>query len=115
MSLKSLASSGHYALSTKSLHRGVVNIVVLGAAARAAVLHRPDARAELVDHLLLHQVEAHGDDGHPQHQVHGAEDETHVRRVDLTAGHDVAKADGAQRDEAEVGAVQEVPVLVLGE
>lgn len=67
-----------------------------------------------MDHLLLHQVEAHGDDGHPQHQVHGAEDEIHVQllgRENLVAGHDVAEADGAQRDEAEVGAVQEAPVL----
>jgi len=101
-----------------SLDRGAVNVVVFGAAARETVADGFGTRAELVDHLLLHQVEAHGDDGHAQHQVHGAENETHVQplgRVDLIAGDNVSEANGAQRDEAEVGAVQKVPVFPLGE
>ncbi len=70
---------------------------------------------ELGSHLLLHQIEAHGHqrqaheqvDGHARQLVLGLV----VRVVDRVAGHEVAEADGAQSDEAEVDAVQDGPLL----
>lgn len=71
-----------------------------------------------MDHLLLHQVEAHGDESHAEHQVHGTEDETQLNF--LAADHslarnDVSEPNRAEAYEAEVRAVQEVPSLPFGE
>lgn len=87
------------------------------------------ARPDLHHHVLLHQVETHGDQGHAEHQVHGAQDEAQldalqragagngavVRAQDLAAGHEVTEPDGAQRYEAEVRPVEELPFFPLGE
>lgn len=77
----------------------------------------PDLFYGLGKNRYLHEIEAHGNQGHAQHEVHGAEDEAQLEpllcRVDLVAGNEVTETDGAQRDEAEVGAVQELPILVF--
>jgi len=72
----------------------------------------------------LHQVEAHGDQGHAEHQVHGTQNEAEldafngIRLVpvlgDVFAGHEVAEPDGAQRYETEVRRVEEFPFLPFG-
>ena len=52
-----------------------------------------------------------------EHQVHGAEDEGQIEAlgsVDFVTGHDVAETYGRQGDEAEIRAVQHVPVLPFG-
>ena len=82
------------------------------------VLERSHARPHLVNHFLLHQVEAHCYKRHAQHQVHGAEDETDVDF--LTLDHSfprnyVSKPNCAEADEAKVGTVQEVPTFPLRE
>ena len=82
------------------------------------VLERSHARPHLVNHFLLHQVEAHCYKCHAQHQVHGAEDETDVDF--LTLDHSfprnyVSKPNCAEADEAKVGTVQEVPTFPLRE
>jgi hypothetical protein len=81
-------------------------------------LERPHAGPHLVDHFLLHQVEAHGDKSHAQHQVHGAEDEAELYL--MTADHsfarnNVSKTNCTEAYEAEVRTVQEVPLLPFGE
>ena len=71
------------------------------------------ALAHFGDDFFLHQIEAHGDQGHADDEVHGTEDEGQFdagRAVDLVAGHQIAKARRAQTDEAKVRAVQVVPV-----
>ena len=71
-------------------------------------------RSELVARLLLNQIEAHRDERQPEEDVEGAEDELLLPRpaVEARARHVVAEADGRQRDEAEVGADQVVPVVL---
>lgn len=89
----------------------------------------------------MHQVEAHGDQGHAQHQVHGTQYEaqfddgsgagaitgtrtstsigactdTGAGASDAVARHEVAESNGAQRYEAEVGPVEKLPGLPFGE
>ena len=63
--------------------------------------------------LFLDEVEAHGDHGDADEEVEGAEDELLVAVQALLVGHEVAEADGGQRDEAEVAAVQQGPPLPL--
>lgn len=49
-----------------------------------------------------------------EHQIHGTEDERQIEafpRVDLVARDDIAETYGRQRDEAEVGTIQHVPVF----
>lgn len=47
----------------------------------------------------LHEIETHGDQGHAQHEIHGAEDEAQLEpllcRVDFVAGNEVTETDGA--------------------
>lgn len=83
------------------------------------------ARADLHHHVLLHQVKAHGDQGHAQHQVHGAQYEAELDALDgvrpgagpggVAARHEVAEPYGAQRYETEVRPVEELPVFPFGE
>lgn len=86
--------------------------------ARKTVAQRGSARSHLVHDLFLHQVEAHGDQRHAEHQVHRAEDERQVKDFVgadyLVAGHKVAEPDSAEADETEVGAVEEVPIFPKG-
>lgn len=97
------------------------------------------ARPDFHHNVLLHQVETHGDQSHAQHQVHGTQYEaqldngtgaaavtgtrtgtgagarTDARAGDAVARHEVAEPDGAQRYEAEVRPVKELPGLPFGE
>lgn len=68
----------------------------------------PDEPQQAHD-LLLHQAEAHGDQGHAGEDVRGARAQRHL--LGVLAGEQVAEADGAQGREAEVGALEEAPVL----
>lgn len=66
-------------------------------------------------HLLLDEVERHGDGGEAEHEVNDARDELDVALFEhLGAGHEIAEADRGQRDEAEVGAVQVRPLFPSG-
>ena len=69
--------------------------------------------AALGDDLVLHEGEAHGQDGHAEHDVDGAQEQLglSLRVLEVGAGHDVAEADGGERDEAEVGGLQPVPAF----
>jgi len=71
------------------------------------------APLELVLDFFLHQVEAHGDQRESEGQPQRTDDELLSAGPLLHAGarHDVAEADGGQRDEAEIGPRQVVPVL----
>jgi hypothetical protein len=78
----------------------------------------PHAAPHLVDHFLLHQVEAHGYERHAQHQIHGAEDEAELNLLALDhsfARNDVSEPNRAEADEAEIRTVQEVPAFPFGE
>ena len=71
---------------------------------------------ELDDDLLLHEVDHHGDDGEAHEEVDAGDDELGLAVLgavveDGVAGHKVAEADGGERDEAEVAAVQHAPAL----
>ena len=68
---------------------------------------------ELLLDLLLHQVEAHGEQRQSERQPDGAEDELLGAGplFQPGAGHDVAEPDRRQRDEAEVGPGQVVPLF----
>ena len=81
----------------------------------------PSERPHLLHNLLLHQVQAHGHQRHPQQDVHGADDQlgvglflvdivTHVKDV-VVAGDEIAEADGQEAGEAEVGTVQVTPTF----
>ena len=81
--------------------------------------------AHLCDDLLLHEVDAHGDDAHAQQDVHcpqhqlgvglGLRDRL-VKVVNVGFSRDkVPEPYGHQADEAEVGSVQVGPVLPVGE
>lgn len=83
------------------------------------------ARPDLHHHVLLHQVETHGDQRHAEHQVHGAQYEAELDAFygtgpgaagvgHVAAGHEVAEPDGAQRYETEIRAVEELPVFPFG-
>lgn len=89
----------------------------------------------------MHQVETHGNQGHAQHQVHGTQyeaqlddgtgagtvtgtrtgagieacTETGAGTGDAVSRHEVTKPDGAQRYEAKVRPVEELPGLPFGE
>jgi len=67
--------------------------------------------AELAPHLFLHEVEAHGQQCQTDEQVQGAQHHPALRgRLQAEAGHVVAEADRAERDEAEVEADEVVPL-----
>lgn len=77
-------------------------------------LEGPHAGSHLVDHFLLHEVEAHGYERHAEHQIHGAEDEAELDLLTLDNSftrNDVSKPNRAEADEAEVRTVQEVPAF----
>lgn len=61
----------------------------------------------------MHEVEAHGNERQAHEEIERASDELElglgVRVVDRVAGHVVAEADRAQRDEAEVDALEDGP------
>jgi len=68
--------------------------------------------AELVSRLLLHQVEAHGDERQTTHEVQAAHDVLlRAPRVEAGPGNVVAEADSRQSDKAEVGGDQRLPAL----
>ena len=76
------------------------------------------AAAYLGDDLFLHEIKAHGDEGHADDQVHGAEDEAQLdtgRTVERIARHQIAQTGRAQTDETEIGTVQKVPFFPLTE
>lgn len=93
------------------------------------------ARPDLHHHVLLHQVEAHGDQSHAQHQVHGTQYEAELHALDgtlphlaggavvlvlrriggLAARHEVTEPDGAQRYETEIRPVEKRPLFPFGE
>ena len=96
----------------------LLDVTVQPPLAREHELECSHAAPHLVYHLFLHQVEAHGNKRHAQHQVHGAEYETHVDF--LTPDHSfpwnyVSKPNRAEADEAKVRTVQEVPAFPLRE
>lgn len=82
------------------------------------------ARPDLHHHVLLHQIEAHGDQRHAQHQIHGTQYETQLdaldrtgtssRTGDVAAWHEITEPDGAQRYKTEVRPVEELPVFPFG-
>jgi hypothetical protein len=105
---------------TLSSDSGGIVLVVPSCPSLAAEheLEGPHAASHLVDHFLLHQVEAHGYERHAEHQVHGAEDEAEIDLLALDNSftwNDVSKPNRAEADEAEVGTVQEVPAFPFGE
>ena len=78
----------------------------------------------------MHETETHRDHGHPEDDVQRHEDELEVDEaaqelvlvhhlvllhLDGVSGDHVAEADGGERDEAEVEAVEEEPLLPLAE
>lgn len=75
------------------------------------------ARPRFMYDFLLHEIETHGDESHSQHQVDGREYETDLydfTLYDRITRDNVAEADGRERDETEVGAVEETPVFPSG-
>ena len=93
-----------------------VDVKVVNAADVIVLLH--DAQllsnpVELGRHLLLHEREAHGQDGHAEDRVDCADDEAQVdeRVTEVASRGHIAEADGAERDEAEVRGLQHVPAL----
>ena len=72
----------------------------------------PDPAA-LGDDLVLHQREAHGQDGHAEQHVHRPQQQLglSLRVLEVGAWHDISEADGGEGDEAEVGGLQPVPPL----
>lgn len=71
-----------------------------------------------MNYFLLHEVEAHRYERHAEHQIHGAKDEAKLDLLTLDnsfSRNDVSKPNRAEADEAEVGAVQEVPAFPFGE
>ncbi len=73
----------------------------------------PADHLDVVDDLLLDEVEAHGDHGDAEEEVGGAERQLALAVLAARVGHEVAEADGRQRDEAEVARVQQRPALPL--
>ena len=72
----------------------------------------------LGDDLLLHKIEAHGNKGHADDQIHGAKNKAELDAtgtVERVAGHVVTESSRAQRNETKVGALEEVPILPLTE
>lgn len=80
------------------------------------------ARPDLHHHVLLHQIETHGDQCHAEHQVHGAQNEAELdafygtgpgttRVGHVAAGYEVTEPDGAQRYETEIRSVEELPIF----
>ena len=57
-----------------------------------------------VPHLLLHEVEAHGDHGDAEEEVEGAEGDPGLPVLHLLVRSQVSEADRGQGDETEVGA-----------
>lgn len=105
--------------------------------AAKASLNAPFDRSHVVDDLLLHQIEAHGDQRHAQQQVNDADYELgvefgpvelHIARLEelkeraeyyslaliafggfsCLARNDVAKPDAAERNEAEIAAGEQI-------
>ena len=72
----------------------------------------PAAAPEQLPRLLLHQIEAHGEQRQTADEVQRAENQLLLRRprVEARAGHEVAEADRRQRDEAEVRSDEKVPL-----
>jgi len=75
--------------------------------------------ARLHVHVLLHEIVAHGYQTHAQQQIHKVDDELGLAALGGVAGtpawDQIAHADLAERRDAEVSTVQEVPALPLGE
>jgi len=68
--------------------------------------------AKLIARLLLHEVEAHGDQSETAHEVQATHDVLlRPPRIEAGSGDIVAEADGGQRDEAEIGSDQRLPVF----
>lgn len=72
-------------------------------------------RLDRIDDLLLHQVEAHGEQRDAEQQVQRAQGDADFGRCFILRRHEIAEADGGERDEAEISRVEQFPTFPLGE
>lgn len=72
-----------------------------------AILHLDHVFQSMHD-LVMEDIEAHGGQSHPRHDVNGAEPKS-AGRLFLQAGNQVAKSDGRQAHKAKVDAVKKWP------
>lgn len=70
----------------------------------------------------LHEVEAHGNEGHAEHQVHGTQHEAYIDGTPIGTGtigsvprNNISETNRAQRNEAKITTIQEIPTFIFGE